>query len=227
MKLNRRSFMKLIPLGIVAIGLWWLIEENAREPIRIPQVTGTISTTSNSSNIASTTEITLQPTLATSTLTQATSTPTVFEFPTTWNGELAKTINPNDYRLKIEGDIPNPLELKLEDLYDMPGVQKTLRISCVEGWSADVPWEGIPLSYLLQQAGSSPRNITHVTIKGVTGYSTTLNSDEVANSDFMIALKVNGAQLTVDHGFPARLVAPTRLGLDWVKQVVTITCTSN
>jgi DMSO/TMAO reductase YedYZ molybdopterin-dependent catalytic subunit len=224
MKLNRRSFVKLIPVGIVAVGLWWLIGESAREPIRIPQVTGTSSTASNT---ASTIEIKSRPTSTISTLTQTTSTPTVFEFPTTWNGELPKPINPNDYRLKIEGDIPNPLELRLEDLYAMPGVRKTLKISCVEGWSADVPWEGIPVSYLLQQAGSSPRNITHVTIKGVTGYSVTLTSDEVANSDFMIALKVGGAPLTVDHGFPARLVAPTRLGLDWVKQVVTITCTSN
>jgi DMSO/TMAO reductase YedYZ molybdopterin-dependent catalytic subunit len=43
----------------------------------------------------------------------------------------------------------------------------------------------------------------------------------------MIALKAGGAPLTVDHGYPARLVAPTRLGEDWVKYVVKITATSN
>jgi DMSO/TMAO reductase YedYZ molybdopterin-dependent catalytic subunit len=163
----------------------------------------------------------------TSIATQASSTAEVFEFPITWNGEEATAINPDDYRLRIDGDVANPLELKLGDLYAMTGVQKTLEIQCVEGWSADVPWEGIPLSYLLQQAGSSLKNITHVTIKAVTGYSTTLNSDEVANLNSMIALKVGGVPLTVDHGYPARLVAPTRPGLDWVKYVATITCISN
>ena len=128
------------------------------------------------------------------------------EFPVTWNGELPSTINPDTYRLKIDGDIPSPLELKLEELYVMPSVQKTIAIRCVEGWIAHVPWEGIPLSYLLQQAGSSPKSIAHVTISATTGYSTTLNSGEVANLDHMIALKVGGVPLTIDHGYPARLV---------------------
>jgi DMSO/TMAO reductase YedYZ molybdopterin-dependent catalytic subunit len=150
-----------------------------------------------------------------------------FSFPVTWNGERATTVDPNEYRLKIVGDVSNPLDLKLVELYAMPSVQRTLKIKCEEGWSADVPWEGIPISYLLEQAGLSLKNINHVTVKAVTGYSKTLNSDEIANFDYMIALKVGGAPLTVDHGYPARLVAPTRSGLDWVKYVDRITATSN
>ena len=45
--------------------------------------------------------------------------------------------------------------------------------------------------------------------------------------DYMIALKVGGAPLTIDHGYPARLVAPARSGLDWVKYVAQITATRN
>ncbi len=105
----------------------------------------------------------------------------------------------------------------------MTSVLRTLRIQCVEGWSADVPWEGIPLLDLLRQAGP-PTNIGQVIVQDDAGYSSTLNSSEVANLDCMIALKVAGLPLSVDHGYPARLVAPTRLGLDWVKCVGTITC---
>lgn len=153
-----------------------------------------------------------------------------FEFPVTWNGVhlLPTTINPNDYRLKIEGDLANPLELKLEELYAMTSIQKTLPIHCIEGWGADVPWEGIPLSYLLEKAGSSPETLAHVTISDVTGwYSATLTSDEAANLDYMIALKVAGAPLTIDHGYPARLVAPSHPGYEWVKCVSMITYTRN
>ena len=123
--------------------------------------------------------------------------------------------------------MPNPLDLKLVELYAMPSARKTLRIHCEAGWSADVPWEGIPISSLLEQAGLSLKDIAHVTIKATTGYSRTLSSNEVANLDCMIALKVGGAPLTVDHGYPARLVAPARSGLDWVKYVDRITATSN
>lgn len=117
-------------------------------------------------------------------------------FPVTWNGEVSTTVDMNSYRLRINGDVSNPLELKLEDLYAMNRVQKTLKITCAEGWSADVLWEGIPISELLSRAGLSLQNIAHVTITGVTGYSRTLSSDEAKNPAYMIVL--DGWRLSVD-----------------------------
>jgi len=197
MKFTRRSFIKLIPAVTVAVaGGWWFLSGR------------------NTTMAAS------QPALVTA------STSAGFEFPVTWNGDQPITINSNDYRLKIDGDVSNPLELNLEELYAMSGVQKTLVIQCVEGWEADVPWEGIPLSYLLKQAGAT-KDVVHVTVRSITGYSTTLGLDEAADLDNMIALKAGGAPLTIDHGYPARLVVPLRAGEDWVKYVSSITCTSN
>jgi DMSO/TMAO reductase YedYZ molybdopterin-dependent catalytic subunit len=210
MKLTRRSFIKLIPAVAVVVGggALWFLAQTAREPMIASQ------------GVSTTTAVSQLPPATT-------TTPAGFEFPVTWDGDQPTTINSNDYRLKIDGDVSNPLELKLEELYAMTGVQKTLTIQCVRGWEADVPWEGIPLSYLLKQAGSPPNSIAQVTISAITGYSTTLSSDEVADLDNMIALKVGGAPLTIDHGYPARLVAPSRPGEDWVKYVSRITCANN
>ena len=183
---------------VVAGGAWWFLVQNASTTTAVSQTTPTTTTTSAG-----------------------------FEFPITWNGDQPSTIDSNDYRLKIDGDVSNPLELTLEELYAMNGVQKNVTIQCVEGWQADVPWWGIPLSYLLKQAGYSPESGAQVTISAITGYSATLSSDEAANLDNMIALKAGGVLLTIDHGYPARLVAPSRLGEDWVKQVSKITCASN
>ncbi len=224
MKFSRRSFIKLIPIVAVAVGLWWFLGQNTKEPTTTRQVAETSSVELQSTLMTS---VAPGPISTASIVTQSMSTPEAFQFPTTWNGELPTIINPDDYRLKIEGDVPNPLNLKLSDLYAMTSVQKTVEIRCVEGWVADVPWEGIPLAQLLRQAGASLENIARLTIKAASGYVTTLGSDDVANPDSMIALKVQGSTLTVDHGYPARLVAPTRPGLDWVKCVTTITCTSN
>jgi DMSO/TMAO reductase YedYZ molybdopterin-dependent catalytic subunit len=144
----------------------------------------------------------------------------------TWNGDRATLVNSEDYRLRIDGDVPRPLELTLTNLRSMPNVQKTLEIKCVEGWEAEVPWEGIPLNYLVTQAGGSLRNLDHVTVESVTGYSRDLSPDEVADPDTMIALKAGGAALTTEHGFPARLVVPAKPGLDWVKYATRIKCVS-
>jgi DMSO/TMAO reductase YedYZ molybdopterin-dependent catalytic subunit len=153
-------------------------------------------------------------------------TPEAFVFPVTWNGDQPTKIDANEYRLKIDGDVPKPLELTLEQLYAMSNVKKTLKIQCVEGWAADVFWEGIPLSYLLSQAGASLKNIASVTVESITRYRTTISSDEIANPDNMIALKAGGVPLAVEHGYPARLVMPARFGLDWVKYVGRITRTN-
>jgi DMSO/TMAO reductase YedYZ molybdopterin-dependent catalytic subunit len=163
-------------------------------------------------------------TTLTSSVVEPTTTSTGFAFPATWNGDRTTVVDSNDYRLRIDGDVPKPLELTLADLHAMPNVQKTLLIRCVEGWEAEVPWEGIPLSYLVSQAGGSLNNIDHVTVVSVTGYSRDLGPHEITDSDTMIALKAGGAPLTAEHGYPARLAVPAKLGPDWVKYVTRIKC---
>jgi DMSO/TMAO reductase YedYZ molybdopterin-dependent catalytic subunit len=215
MKLNRRSFIKLIPAVAVAVaaGSWWFLSRTETEPNASPGAENNRNTQAQSS-------------VTTNTYNGQTGTSQAPVFPVTWNGEMPTNVNISDYRLKVDGDVSKTLELTLDDLYSMSNVQKMLKISCVEGWAADVLWEGIPLSYLLSQAGASLKNVAHVNVQGVTGYGTVLSPDEIADPNTIIALKAGGVPLTVDHGYPARLVLPQRFGLDWVKYVSRITCSN-
>jgi DMSO/TMAO reductase YedYZ molybdopterin-dependent catalytic subunit len=199
MKLTRRGFLKLASVGVAAgVASWWLVEQE--NPPTSP---------SASEN-------------TTSSQTQA---PTVEppNFPVTWNVDFPQNVDPNTYRLTVDGDVANPLQLTLEELEAMPSVEKSLAIRCVEGWGAMVLWDGIPLSYLLTQAGA-PAKFDHVTVESITGYTTQVSQTVVANPNTMIALKAGTVPLTPDHGYPARLVLPGAHGLDWVKQVGRITC---
>jgi DMSO/TMAO reductase YedYZ molybdopterin-dependent catalytic subunit len=199
MKLTRRAFIRLAPIGVaVGVASWWLVtQEN-------PPTSPNAFENANSSQIK--TETVEPP-----------------NFPVTWNGDFPRNVDSKDYRLIVDGDVANPLQLTLEELEAMPSVEKSWPIRCVEGWSATVLWEGIPLSYLLSQAGA-PTEFDHVTVESVAGYLTQINQSVVANSATMIALKAGAVPLTMDHGYPARLVLPGAHGLDWVKQVGRITC---
>lgn len=145
----------------------------------------------------------------------------------TWNQDPPIMVDPVDYRLRVDGDVSNPLQLTLGELYAVPTVNRSLTIRCREGWSARVEWDGIPLSRLLSMAGA-PSNYDHVSVRSITGYAGPLlakiGQNDVAESDAMIGLKAGGFPLTVEHGYPARLVLPNRLGLEWVKCVTKITC---
>lgn len=199
--------MRLIPVWLavaVAGGSWWILREAARGPMVASQATITITPDASQ--------------------TTATS-PKTSDFPVTWNGDQPTEVNLDEYRLRVDGDVSNPLKLTLDNLRAMFSVQRTLKIICMLGWAAEVSWEGIPLSDLLSLAGT-PKKIDHITVESVTGYKRMMSSDEVAKPDNIIALKAGGVPLTVEHGYPARLVAPTRIGADWVKYVGRITCTS-
>jgi DMSO/TMAO reductase YedYZ molybdopterin-dependent catalytic subunit len=140
------------------------------------------------------------------------------DFPVTWNGDYPTQIDLEGYRLRVEGDVSTPLEFTIEELRAMPTVSGWSTINCVEGWSAPVQWEGIPLSRLLNLA-RAPKNTDYVRVEGVTGYVARIRRSEVEDPATMIALKAGGIPLTVEHGYPARLVVSTRPGLDWVKYV--------
>lgn len=199
MRVTRRTFLKLAPLGVVVSAVsWWFLNEKTQ--------TTSYGTTERTS------------------LSESTATET-YDFPETWAEHADHpTVDRKDYLLRIDGDVSNPLQLTLEDLYAMPSVNQSSTITCVEGWSALVPWEGIPLSRLLSQAGA-PSKYSHVIVESITGYTTKISQDDTANPRTIIALKAGSAPLDDEHGYPARLVLPTRPGLEWVKQVSKITCT--
>jgi DMSO/TMAO reductase YedYZ molybdopterin-dependent catalytic subunit len=202
MRVGRRSFIRLVPLAVAAAiagGSWWILRETAPATRSVATVT------------------TAEVSQTTVTASKA------FDFPVTWNGDKATQVDLNKYRLKVDGDVSNPLTFALDDLHALSSVRRTLNIQCILGWAADVPWEGILLSDLLSLAGAS-ETLAQVTVESVTGHKTTLNSNDLANPDNMIAMKAGGLPLTVEHGYPARLVVPTRSGLNWLKYVSRITC---
>ncbi|MGH3617000.1 MAG: molybdopterin-dependent oxidoreductase, partial [Pseudonocardiaceae bacterium] len=53
--------------------------------------------------------------------------------------------------------------------------------------------------------------------------SATLSAGQVQSSDALLALRVNGADLSIDHGFPARVIVPALPGVHNTKWVTRMT----
>jgi DMSO/TMAO reductase YedYZ molybdopterin-dependent catalytic subunit len=99
-------------------------------------------------------------------------------------------------------------------------------IACVEGWSTGVQsWTGVRLADLAALAGAAPGSTLFVeSLQGSGGFgSTTLSAGQVTAADALLALRVNGADLTLDHGFPARVVVPALPGVHNTKWVSRMT----
>jgi DMSO/TMAO reductase YedYZ molybdopterin-dependent catalytic subunit len=129
------------------------------------------------------------------------------------------------YRLAIEGNVVRPLSLSLSDLRALPQREVTLPITCVEGWSVDARWLGVPFADLLELAGAAPEGAIRVESLQPDGLYRVSLLDRAHALDpvTLLALELNGEPLHIDHGYPARLVAPNRPGVmqtKWVGRVV-------
>ncbi len=131
------------------------------------------------------------------------------------------------YRLVVSGNVATPLSFTVDELAALPQYSATLPISCVEGWSASRRWTGVQLRELLTRAGA-PRH-AHVRIESLQPYGSytvsDVDSDQAHDPDTLLALRVNGEPLALDHGYPCRLIAPNRPGVmqtKWVGKVVVL-----
>jgi DMSO/TMAO reductase YedYZ molybdopterin-dependent catalytic subunit len=124
--------------------------------------------------------------------------------------------------IRICGEVER--EVGLEDL--LPRVRRTKQVSdfhCVTSWSCtDLVWEGYLLADVLEEIdrvagiGEAAR-IVIVTCQD--GYATSLPLEDLRGGDVLLADRLNGVPLTVEHGAPLRLVAPAHYGYKNAKHV--------
>ncbi|GAA1853308.1 molybdopterin-dependent oxidoreductase [Microlunatus capsulatus] len=114
------------------------------------------------------------------------------------------------------------------ELLALPQTEVRLPIACVEGWSASALWSGVPLRDLLDAVDADPRadlQISSIQPRGA--YRVVEMGPEFArHPDTLVALGLNGSTLDLDHGFPARMIAPNRPGVlqtKWLQRIEVLT----
>ena len=125
------------------------------------------------------------------------------------------------YALVVNGRVATPLRLTLAELQALPQHTASLPIACVEGWSAGATWTGVRIRDLLAMAGAAAdaEVIVHSLQPGGSYRFSRLNVPHASHGDTLLALRVRGEELHIDHGFPARLIAPNRPGVQQTKWV--------
>ncbi|WP_082971392.1 molybdopterin-dependent oxidoreductase [Mycobacterium sp. 852002-51971_SCH5477799-a] len=127
------------------------------------------------------------------------------------------------WRLTLNGG-PRPVMLDRAALLAMPQHTAVLPISCVEGWSTTQAWTGVRLAYLAALAGVPAPESARVSSLERSGAfaGATLQRNQVLHPDALLALRVNGDDLSPDHGYPARIIVPALPGVHNTKWVASI-----
>jgi DMSO/TMAO reductase YedYZ molybdopterin-dependent catalytic subunit len=137
-------------------------------------------------------------------------------------GITAEMVGPA-YLLTLS-DGAREIPLTLDELRALPQHTARLPIACVEGWTTTQTWTGVRLSELAQAAGVAGARSAFVRSlqpKGVLSKAS-LSGDAIADPDSLLALQVNGRDLSLDHGYPARIIVPALPGVHNTKWVGSI-----
>ena len=124
------------------------------------------------------------------------------------------------WRLELSGGA-EPVRLSRAALLAMPQHSYDLPIACVEGWTTTQRWTGVRLKDLATHARASKDMLLHVESlqPGGAFRQTTLSTGQWGDDEALLALKVNGADLPLDHGYPARIIVPALPGVHCTKWV--------
>ncbi len=117
------------------------------------------------------------------------------------------------------------MTLTREQLLAMPQRTHRLPIACVEGWSRNAVWTGVAVRDIIALAGADPDSdvtVRSLQTKGAFG-SSLIVGNVTKDNRTLLAFELNGETLDVDHGYPARIIAPNRPGVfqtKWVNELV-------
>jgi DMSO/TMAO reductase YedYZ molybdopterin-dependent catalytic subunit len=118
------------------------------------------------------------------------------------------------WALQVHHGITNR-SFSLAQLRALPQHTHELPIACVEGWSQTASWRGVRVRDLMEAVGAPAGSTLRVTSLEPEGaYRLMTMAPEYAQDEqTLVALELNGSELDLDHGYPARIIAPGRPGV--------------
>lgn len=130
------------------------------------------------------------------------------------------------WRLVVTGP-GGTVRLGRSELLQLPLRSSALPIACVEGWStSDQWWRGVRLRDLAALVGyeDDPPDVFVESLQRRGAFRrAALRANQVADPRSLLALFVNGEDLTPDHGYPARIIVPAAPGVLNTKWVARMT----
>lgn len=139
-------------------------------------------------------------------------------------GEREPAESEQPWSLEIVGELEQPLRFSVDELRKMPQTRQVIDIHCVTRWSMlQVPVSGVLLATLLDEAKlNSNANFVSFVARSSRLHSSSLSVSDACEQQTLVALEMNGEEISREHGGPIRNIVPGRYFYKSVKWLTKI-----
>jgi DMSO/TMAO reductase YedYZ molybdopterin-dependent catalytic subunit len=110
----------------------------------------------------------------------------------------------------VTGEVERDLTLTWEQLLELPSREVTVDIHCVTRWSRfDTTFKGVHWSEFAKLVSPKP-SARFVIAHAEQGFTSNMPIGAIEDENALIAYEADGDPLTPDHGWPVRLLVPSR-----------------
>lgn len=135
-------------------------------------------------------------------------------------GERKPSTDIEDWRLLVDGLVPNSYELDLAEFLDLHHRRLTFDIHCVTGWTRfATTFTGVPLSDLIEPLPEA--RFVSFSAYSTRGHATSLPIDYAMENSWLVH-ECEGEPLSSEHGGPVRVVTPGKYfykSVKWLKSI--------
>lgn len=131
------------------------------------------------------------------------------------------------YQLEVTGLVEKPAVYTYDEVIgDYDSYQKVVRLNCVEGWAANILWEGVLVSDIIDDSGVRDEAVT-IIFHAADGYTTSFPINYILDNPILMAYRMNDVTMPPERGFPFQLVAESKWGYKWIKWITKIELSSD
>jgi DMSO/TMAO reductase YedYZ molybdopterin-dependent catalytic subunit len=115
-----------------------------------------------------------------------------------------------NWTLEVTGEVEEPLSLSFEELQQLPATELTTDIHCVTRWSRfDAHFKGVHWRELAKLCNPKP-SARFAIAHAEHGFTANVPLEALEDENALLAYEADGEPLTPEHGWPVRLVVPSR-----------------
>ena len=133
---------------------------------------------------------------------------------------MSDGFDPATWKLKVAKAPGDTLYLSLDEIKALPKTEIIFDFKCIEGWSQVTHWGGVRFSDFAKKYNLNTEQMKYAGLATPDqGYYVGIDMQSMLHPQTILCYEMNNQPLSIDHGYPLRLIIPVKYGIKHLKRI--------